>query len=114
MTTLNEQEFAEFKTWLTGHLSAGEVKIVFTKKDGTDREMTCTTNSGLIPAAPIVEAHETNTDNPIDFPKLKKVNEDVMPVYDLEAQGWRSFRWDSVKEVKITFGEDGEYNTQPQ
>jgi hypothetical protein len=116
MTTLNEQEFAQFKTWLKEHLSAGEVKLVFTKKDGTDREMTCTTNDALIPATPIVEAHETNTDNPIDFPvkKEKKVNEDVMPVYDLEAQGWRSFRWDSVKEVKITIGEDSEHDTQPQ
>lgn len=113
MMTLNEQEFAQFKTWLKEHLSAGEVKLVFTKKDGTDREMKCTTNIDLVPQ----EIHETNTDNPIDFPKPKKekkVNEDVMPVYDLEAQGWRSFRWDSVKEVKITIGEDSEHDTQPQ
>lgn len=106
MTTLNEEEFAVFKTWLTEHLGAGEVKVIFTKKDGTEREMKCTTNAALIPSAPIVEAvHETNTDNPVDFPKVKKVNEDVMPVYDLEAQGWRSFRWDSVKEVRLEIGE---------
>lgn len=108
MTTLNEQEFAEFKTWLTGHLSLGEVRLVFTKKDGTDREMICTTNSDLIPSAPIVESTDAEPK------KEKKVNEDVMPVYDLEAQGWRSFRWDSIKEVKITIGEDSEHDTQPQ
>lgn len=107
MTTLNEQEFLVFKDWLKSHLSMGEVKLVFTKKDGTDREMTCTTNSSLIPTPSIVEStHETNTDNPIDFPKSKKINEDVMPVYDLNAQGWRSFRWDSVKSVAFTLAED--------
>jgi hypothetical protein len=108
MTTLNEKEFAEFKTWLQSHLSAGEVRLVFTKKDGTDREMSCTTNAALIPTAPIVESTD------VEPKKEKKVNEDVMPVYDLEAQGWRSFRWDSVKEVKITIGEDSEHDTQPQ
>ena len=29
----------------------------------------------------------------------KKVNPDVQAVYDIEAQGWRSFRWDSVQTV---------------
>jgi hypothetical protein len=108
MTTLNEKEFETFKVWLKEHLSAGEVKLVFTKKDGTDREMTCTTNEALIPSAPIVESTDSEPK------KEKKVNEDVMPVYDLEAQGWRSFRWDSVKEVKISIGEDSEHDTQSQ
>jgi len=108
MTTLNEQEFESFKVWLKGLLSDGEVKIVFTKKDGTDREMTCTTKSSLIPSAPIVESTDAEPK------KEKKVNEDIMPVYDLGAQGWRSFRWDSVKEIKITIGEDSEHDTQPQ
>lgn len=106
--TLNEKEFKLFKKWLTGHLKYGPTTVVFTKKDGTDREMLCTINPELVPAAPIVEAHETNTSNPIDFPtpkKEKKVNDDVCPVYDLEAKGWRSFRWDSIKSVKFTIGE---------
>jgi len=34
--------------------------------------------------------------------KEKKVNEEVIPVYDLDAKGWRSFRWDSVKQVRFT------------
>ena len=49
--------------------------------------------------------HYSNTDNPIDFPvpkKEKKVNEDVCPVYDLESKHWKSFRWDSVKQVTLT------------
>jgi hypothetical protein len=111
--TLNEKDFKLFKKWLTSHLAFGPVTITFTKKDGTERVMECTTNTDLVP---LVEekVHYTNTDNPIDFPKVKKVNDEVMPVYDLEAKGWRSFRWDSVKQVTLKIGESREYDTSPQ
>jgi len=55
--------------------------------------MTCTTKPELVPAESIVEGVEK---------KEKKVNEEVIPVYDLDAKGWRSFRWDSVKQVRFT------------
>ena len=102
---LSEDDFKLFKKWLKGHLAFGPTTVTFTKKDGTERVMLCTTNTELVPQEP----HETGTDNPIDFPVLKKekkVNEDVCPVYDLESKHWKSFRWDSVKSVKFTFGED--------
>ena len=103
MMTLNEKEFKLFKKWLKSHLAFGPVTVVFTKKDGTERVMECTTSSLLVP---IVEekVHMTNTDNPIDFPALKKekkVNEDVMPVFDLESKAWKSFRWDSINQVRF-------------
>jgi hypothetical protein len=28
-----------------------------------------------------------------------------LAVFDIEAKGWRSFRWDSIKEVKFTLGQ---------
>lgn len=97
-TNLNEKEFKLFKKWLKSHLAFGPVTVTFTKKDGTERVMECTTSPKLVP---IVEekVHVTNTDNPIDFPKVKKINEDVMPVYDIESKAWKSFRWDSIKGV---------------
>jgi len=100
--TLNEKDLILFKKWLRSHLRFGPVTVTFTKKDGTERVMVCTTAPSLVPPEPV---HETNTDNPIDFPapkREKKVNEDVMPVYDLQSQAWKSFRWDSIKEIKIT------------
>lgn len=102
--TLSEREIKLFKKWLKSHLAVGPVTVTFTKKDGTERVMECTTSPALVP---VVEepVHVTNTDNPIDFPKLKKekkVNEEVMPVYDLEAKAWKSFRWDSIKQVRFT------------
>ena len=111
--TLNEKDFKLFKKWLKSHLAYGPVKVTFTKKDGTERVMECTTSRSLVPQ----EVHETNTDNPIDFPvpkKEKKVNEDVMPVYDLEAKAWKSFRWDSVKSVMLTIGEEREHSNEAQ
>ena len=110
---LNEKELKLFKKWLKSHLAYGPTTVVFTKKDGTERVMKCTTNADLVP---LVESkiHETNTDNPVDFPKVKKVNEDVMPVYDLDAKSWRSFRWDSIKRVEFTIGEEDESATQAQ
>jgi hypothetical protein len=102
--TFSDQELTLFKKWLKGHLKFGLVTVVFTKKDGTERVMLCTTNPELVP---VVEekVHATNTDNPIDFPvpkKEKKINEEVMPVYDIKANAWKSFRWDSIKQIRIT------------
>jgi hypothetical protein len=116
MTTLSEKDVKLFKKWLKSHLAYGPTTVVFTKKDGTERVMECTTNPSLVPQEPasLEEAiqehlnslpHQTNTDNPVDFPKVKKarkVNPDIMNVYDLENQAWKSFRWDSIKSVRFT------------
>ena len=91
---LNEKEFKLFKKWLKSHLAFGEVTVTFTKKDGTERVMKCTTSTELVPQEPIVEGAEPKRE--------KKVNEDVCPVYDLESSHWKSFRWDSVKQVTLT------------
>jgi hypothetical protein len=91
--TLSETDFIKFKKWLRSHLALGAVTVTFTKKDGTERVMECTTSPAIVPAEPIVEGVEK---------KEKKVNEDIMPVYDITAQGWRSFRWDSIKQISIT------------
>jgi hypothetical protein len=93
MTTLSEKDVKIFKKWLKSHLIYGPTTIIFTKKDGTERTMTCTTSPSLVPVEPIVEGVEK---------KEKKINEEVMPVYDLDAKGWRSFRWDSIKQVRFT------------
>ena len=99
--TLSEQDLKLFKKWLRSHLNYGPVTVTFVKKDGSERVMECTTNTSLVPQV----LHETNTNNPVDFPapkKERKINEDIMPVYDLESQAWKSFRWDSIKQVRLT------------
>ena len=76
---LTEKETKLFTKWLKSHLAHGPTTVVFTKKDGTERVMECTTNPTLVPFVE-EKVHVTNTDNPIDFPapkKEKKVNEEV-------------------------------------
>jgi hypothetical protein len=75
-------------------LFQGPCLVTFIKVDGTKRIMKCTLNEQYIP-------HETNTNNPIDFPKkVKKENPDVLAVWDLEKEGWRSFRFDTILEIE--------------
>ncbi len=102
--TLNEKELALFKKWLKGCLAFAPVTVIFTKKHGSERVMECTTSPSLVPVDLTEEKHYTNTDSPINFPAPKrerKVSEDVCPVYDLESKHWKSFRWDSIKQVRL-------------
>ncbi|CAB4143464.1 WYL domain containing protein [uncultured Caudovirales phage] len=63
-------------------------EITFTKKDGTDRVMKCTLRSEV--AIP----YEKKTD------RTREGKENILPVWDLEADGWRSVNIDTIKEVK--------------
>jgi hypothetical protein len=108
MTTvgnLSEKDTALFKKWLRGNLKSGPVTVTFTKKDGTERVMKCTTNPTYVMFKdPTI----------MESKKERKVNEDVMPVFDMEAGHWKSFRWDSVKSIMITLGEEREYSNETQ
>ena len=69
-------------------LHAGVCSVTFTKVNGDERDMMCTLRSDIVPAA-------TKTD-PITQKKVRNINEEVLPVYDIKAEGWRSFRLDKV------------------
>jgi hypothetical protein len=81
----------ENKDLLTALLKEGLVKIVFEKKDGTIREMLCT----LKPS--IISEYWISAENRMKF------NESVLPVFDLDAKGWRCFRWESLKTYDMDF-----------
>lgn len=101
---LSEADVVLFKKWLQTHLEIGSVTVTFIKKDGSERVMKCTTAPSLVAMDTVPPVHLSNTDTPIDFPTVKKerkLNPDVCPVYDLESQHWKSFRWDSVKSVSF-------------
>jgi hypothetical protein len=96
-STLTDSEWEDIRLWLKAMLKEHIITVSFTKKDGTDRIMLCTTNESLIPKKP----HFTNTDNPIDFPttKPRAENLNTMSAYDLEKGDWRSFTLKSVKSI---------------
>lgn len=70
-------------------LHTESVDLEFTKKDGSHRIMTCTLRADKLPA-------QTDLEEGI---QKKKPNDDVLAVFDLVNQGWRSFRWDSLLSV---------------
>jgi len=92
-TTFTDKDWAKFGKWLKGILKVEVTTVTFTKKDGTERVMKCTLDPKLLPEAPVTEGK-----------KPRKVNEDVIAVYDVEAQGWRSFAVKSIKSVNLTIG----------
>jgi len=72
-------------------LKNGVITVVFTKVDGTERELKCTLNSDFLP--------ESNKQLLVEG-STKKENDNVLSVWDIDNQGWRSFRLDSIKEVR--------------
>ena len=68
-------------------LKTGVLIVTFNKLDGDERVMTCTKNNEHIP-----EESRPKTD--------KIVKEGTITVWDLNAKGWRSFKYDRVTKVE--------------
>jgi hypothetical protein len=75
-------------------LSNSVSTVVFTKIDGTEREMQCTLLPEYLPPKPVVEGQQLLTES---LPKTENPN--TLSVWDIKSNGWRSFRTDSVKAV---------------
>lgn len=73
---------------LIEQLSTNICEVTFTKVNGEQRVMPCTLREDLLPAR-----NESNTE--------RKVNENVLSVWVTDANGWRSFRVDSVTDIKV-------------
>lgn len=65
------------------------VTVTFTKKDGSRREMICTTISDYLP-----ELSGLHSSVPSD---------NLVTVWDLEQQGWRSFKFDSIQSIETDY-----------
>lgn len=75
-------------------LTTDIVTVTFTKKDGSKREMICTTIQDYLPK---------NSENPCSEIILVPASPDIVTVWDLEQNGWRSFRFDSVKSIETDY-----------
>lgn len=87
MVTITKEE-------LVGLLSNGEVVVTFKKKDGTERVMRCTKDFKHIP--------EENHPKPVSEGTERKPvsNPDLIGVWDLDNNGWRSFDYKSLLNVE--------------
>lgn len=74
-------------------LKNGICKVLFTKANGEDRLMHCTLNESILPEQIDIE----------EAIQKKKPNPNAVAVWDTDVGGWRSFRWDSIKEFSTEF-----------
>jgi len=82
---MNEDDIEFGRDYLIELLNNNIVTIEFTKKNGEFRKMDCTLMEEVLPPRVVNE----------DKPK-KKVNLDILSVWDVEKRAWRAFRVDSV------------------
>lgn len=87
----NDSDWERFNQWIKVLLTERNVKITFTKKDGTERVMNCTLNPDVIP---LVES--------VQDKREKSKEKDYMAVYDVDLKAWRSFIIKNVKEFEFT------------
>ena len=93
---MSDKKF-EFKTkkekdWLLSLLRSEIVELTFIKKDGSERIMTCTLAEQKIPAENVPKGTD------------RAKSDEAVAVFDLENNGWRSFRWDSLTNIEFTLG----------
>jgi uncharacterized protein YjdB len=85
-------------------LQAGKVRVAFTTADGSPRDMECTLNESLIPTeqrpvkAPITTLQDiAYAPDPRTIAEATKVQDpNLIKVYALDRQGWRSFRFERL------------------
>jgi hypothetical protein len=77
---------------LEQQLKENIMEVTFNKINGDKRIMSCTLSKNVLPPA-------TKKD-PITQEKIRKINEEVMSVWDTKAKGFRSFRMANITEVK--------------
>jgi len=110
MSTLTEA--AEIVAQLKGIPTKEELKTLleqnvlvvdFTKLNGDKRVMTCTLREDMKPKA-------TKTD-PMSQKKVREVSDAVVSVWDVNAKGWRSFRYERINTVDIVDEYEQEWYT---
>lgn len=79
-------------TELREQLKENIMVVDFIKVNGDKRVMTCTLREDLLPTKPLTE--DTNGTQ-------RKESTDTVSVWDVNAKGWRSFRYANVVETSI-------------
>lgn len=81
------------RTWVKDLLHTTEVRLTFTKADGTIRTMRCTLDPLKLPpqSAPVIITNETR--------RRKEPDQETARVFDLDLQQWRSFRFDRLRNI---------------
>ena len=79
----------ELKELLTNKI----LNVTFTKVNGDTRTMHCTLMESVLPKA--------TKEDPLTQKKVRAINEEVQVVWDIQSNGFRSFRYSNVTKVEI-------------
>src|SRR6056300_1823445 len=74
-------------------LSQNVLVVDFTKLNGDKRVMTCTLREDIKPPA--------TKDDTMSQKKVREISDKVVGVWDVNAKGWRSFRYERINSVDI-------------
>jgi hypothetical protein len=74
-------------------LQESTVSVTFNKLSGDQRVMTCTLDSEFLP--------EAKRDEPLSQAKIRNLENKNIVVWDVNAEDWRSFRYDRVTKVEL-------------
>lgn len=81
------------RTDLKNQLEHNVLVVDFTKLNGDKRVMTCTLREDMKPRA--------NKDDAMSQKAVREVSDATVSVWDVNAKGWRSFRYDRINSVTI-------------
>ena len=74
-------------------LEQNVLTVDFTKLDGDKRVMTCTLREDMKPRA--------TKDDTMSQKAVREVSDAVVSVWDVNAKGWRSFRYDRINSTEV-------------
>tara|TARA_Y100000389_G_C16994038_1_gene286313 strand:+ start:73 stop:393 length:321 start_codon:yes stop_codon:yes gene_type:complete len=80
------------RTALMEQLENEVLEVTFLKINGDKRVMTCTLMDSIKPKATKID--------PMSQKAVRTVSDKVCSVWDINAKGWRSFRYDNIQEIK--------------
>jgi|TARA_B110000467_G_C18332948_1_gene494855 hypothetical protein len=84
--------WTKFQLEIISQLKEHECEVTFTKVNGEERVMKCTLQESFLPQTD--KATATN-----------KENSNVVSVWDIEKNAWRSFRMDSLTSFEVSYKE---------
>jgi hypothetical protein len=90
---------------LKGLLDQNVIVVDFTKLNGDKRVMTCTLREDMKPPATKVD--------PMSTKKVREISDAVVSVWDVNAKGWRSFRYDRINAVDLVDEYNADWYNKP-
>ena len=99
----DDENKAVFRDWIKKLLLNEVITVEFIKSDGTLRTMRCTLDPTRfdLPSTPV----KTTVDGRSRAPRNPNTDVAVsQTVWDLDANQWRSFRYDRLKNITVSIG----------